>query len=175
MKMLYKVADGYEEEKFYGLALARVVDLPKDVITTATKVSKALHRDHEARKSNTNALLVSRRRRLILGLREQLVLAKNGNLEGEELRQWLKRLQDEFVVRMQAIEAESALALAGREGTAQSGEDSKSRPSVDQEDQAAEFPTNQGENASSAADGTLSSFATPQRPMGRRESQSSFA
>jgi DNA mismatch repair protein MSH4 len=96
-----------------------------------------------------------------------LVLAKNGNLEGEELRQWLKRLQDEFVVRMQAIEAESALALAGREGTAESGEDSKDRPSVDQEDQAAEFPTNQGESASPAAEGILSSFATPQRPTER--------
>jgi len=160
MKMLYKVADGCEEEKFYGLALARVVDLPEDVITTATKVSKALHRDHEARKSNTKVLLVSRRRKLILSLREQLILAKNGNLEGEELRQWLKRLQDEFVVRMQAIEAESALALAGREGTAESGEDSKPRPSADQEDQAAEFPTNHGKSVSPAAEGTLSSFAT---------------
>jgi hypothetical protein len=92
---------------------------------------------------------------------------ENGNLEGEELRQWLKRLQDEFVVRMQAIEAESAPALAGREGTTESDEDSKSRPSVDQEDQAAEFPTNQGESASSVAEGTLGSFATPQRPMER--------
>jgi DNA mismatch repair protein MSH4 len=156
MKMLYKVADGYEEEKFYGLVLARVVDLPKDVITTATEVSKALHRDNEARKSNAKVLSVCRRRKLVLSLREQLILAKQGGMEGEELRQWLKRLQDEFAVRMQAIEAESALALVEREGTAESGQDSNSRPSADQEDQAAPFPTDHGESLSPAAEGKRS-------------------
>jgi DNA mismatch repair protein MSH4 len=112
MKMLYKISDGYEEEKFYGLALARVVDLPEDVITTATKVSKALHQREEARKSNAKVLSVARRRRLILSLREQLIQAQNGSMEGDELRLWLKRLQDEFLVRMAAIDAEAAVALA---------------------------------------------------------------
>jgi DNA mismatch repair protein MSH4 len=112
MKMLYKISDGYEEEKYYGLALARVVDLPEDVITTATKVSKVLHQHEEARKSNAKVLSVARRRKLILGLREQLIQAKNGSMEGDELRQWLKRLQDEFLVRMAAIDAEAATALA---------------------------------------------------------------
>lgn len=174
MKMLYEVADGYEEEKFYGLALARVVDLPEDVIMTATKVSMALHRHNEARKSNAKVLSISRRRKLVLSLREQLILAKNGNMEGEELRRWLKRLQDEFAVRMQAIEAESELALAEHGGTAVLGEDFTSRPSADQEDQAAQFPTDHGKNISPAAEGTLGSFATPQRPI-NRESQSPFA
>jgi DNA mismatch repair protein MSH4 len=110
MKMLYKVSDGYEGEKYYGLALARVVGLPEDVITTATKVSQALHQ-REARKGNARALPVARRRKLILSLREQLTQAKNGNMEGDELRQWLKRLQDEFLVRMAAIDAEAAAAI----------------------------------------------------------------
>ena len=110
--MLYKITDGYEEEKYYGLALARVVDLPEDVITTATKVSKALHQREEARKSNAKVLSVARRRKLILSLREQLIQAKNGSMEGDGLRQWLKRLQDEFLVRMAAIDAEAAAALA---------------------------------------------------------------
>jgi len=112
MKMLYKISDGYEEEKFYGLALARVVDLPEDVITTATKVSKALHQCEEARRSNAKVLSVARRRRLILSLREQLIQTQNGSMEGDELRLWLKRLQDEFLVRMAAIDAEAAVALA---------------------------------------------------------------
>lgn len=112
MKMLYQISDGYEEEKFYGLALARVVDLPEDVITTATKVSKALHQREEARKSNAKVLSVARRRRLILSLREQLIQAQDGSMEGDELRLWLKRLQDEFLVRMAAIDAEAAAALA---------------------------------------------------------------
>jgi len=115
MKMLYKLSDGYEEEKFYGLALARVVDLPEEVITTATNVSRALHERNEARKSNAKVLSVARRRILVLSLREQLVQAKNGKMEGSELRQWLKRLQDEFLVRMAAIDAEATAALIEEE------------------------------------------------------------
>ena len=112
MRMLYKISDGYEEEKFYGLALARVVDLPEDVIQTATEVSRKLHERNEARRSNAKVLSVARRRKLVLGLREQLIQVKNGVLEGDALRQWLKRLQDEFAVRMAAIDAEAAAAEA---------------------------------------------------------------
>ncbi len=124
MKMLYKISDGYEEEKFYGLALARVVDLPEEVITTATKVSQALHQRNEARKSNAKILSVARRRKLVLSLREQLIQAKNGKMEGEELRPWLMRLQDEFLVRMAAIDAEAATALAAEEAQTTKSDDS---------------------------------------------------
>ena len=137
MKMLYKISDGYEEEKFYGLALARVVDLPEDVITTATKVSKALHQREEARKSNAKVLSVARRRKLILSLREQLIQAQNGSMEGDELRQWLKRLQDEFLVRMAAIDAEAATALAKeQEESTESNQEVEFSPSEDPEQQA---------------------------------------
>ena len=108
MKMLYTISDGYEEEKYYGLALARVVGLPHDVVSKAIEVSQALNRNNEARRQNRKAITTAKRRKLILSLREQLVQTMNGMLKGEELRCWLKRLQDEFIVRMTAIDAESS-------------------------------------------------------------------
>lgn len=108
MRMLYKISDGYEQEQFYGIVLARVVDLPREVATVATEVSITLHERNEARKSNKAFLTIARRRKLVLSLREQLIQARDGFLEGEALAQWLKRLQKEFVVRMAAIDAEAA-------------------------------------------------------------------
>ena len=104
MKMLYKVADGFEEENLYGLAMAKVLSLPPHVIEVATGVSETIHADTEKKKSSAKLLAIARRRGLILTVREQLVQAKTGNLEGIRLRDWLKKLQDECVVRMSAID-----------------------------------------------------------------------
>ena len=122
MRMLYRISEGCEQEKFYGLALAKVVDLPEEVIATATKVSEALHARNDARKTNAKALAVARRRKLVLSLREQLVQAQEGTMEERALFQWLQRLQEEFTVRMAAIDAEAATARDeawddGHEGT----------------------------------------------------------
>lgn len=103
MKMLYKIGDGYEEEKFYGLALARVVNLPEQVTEMATIVSKSLNERNEARKSNAKALAVARKRKIVLTLKEQLMHAKRGIMSPEKLREWLQKLQEEFLVRMSAI------------------------------------------------------------------------
>jgi DNA mismatch repair protein MSH4 len=159
MKMLYKISDGYEEEKYYGLALARVVDLPENVITTATKVSKVLHQHEEARKSNAKVLSVARRRKLILGLREQLIQAKNGSMEGDELRQWLKRLQDEFLVRMAAIDAEAATALAKeQEESTESNQKVEFSPSEKLEQQGYQESRNRRMDSCSVRVGTHVSF-----------------
>lgn len=117
MKMLYKISDGYEKAKFYGILLARVVDLPEEVTAVATEVSNALHERTEACKSSKAFLAIARRRKLILSLREQLIQAKNGLLEDKKLIDWLKRLQNELIVRMAAIDAEAAQA------TSEAGED----------------------------------------------------
>jgi DNA mismatch repair protein MSH4 len=114
MIMRYKIMDGCEEEKFYGLALARVIGLPSAVLDMATRVSKTLHDRNEARKRNPKATAVARRRKLILNVKEQLGQAKesaaNGNMSAEHLRDWLKRLQIEFTVRMKAIDADAEAA-----------------------------------------------------------------
>ena len=175
MKMLYKISDGYEEEKFYGLALARVVDLPEGVITTATKVSKALHQRNEARERNAKTLSIARRRKLVLSLREQLVQAKHGSMEGVELRHWLKRLQDEFLVRMQAIEVEAEAAMTKeREDTVELNQDFETSSSAHQQEQANQVCADQRMQASPTADGTRISLATPQRPI-KRERQSAVS
>jgi DNA mismatch repair protein MSH4 len=88
MKMMYKIKAGYEEEQFYGLALARVVNLPEHVMDVAAQVSKSLNERNEARRSNAKALAVARKRKLVLTLRQQL-------------------LQEEFLVRMSAIDEEA--------------------------------------------------------------------
>ena len=111
LKMLYRVASGPCEEQHYGLALAKVVDLPQEMLRTAEYVSKRLTEDSERSRNNKSSrlqIVLARKRKLMLGLKEQLTQAKDGNLRGQELLSWLKALQDEFVIRIAAIEAENA-------------------------------------------------------------------
>lgn len=108
MKMLYKIANGAVQEEHYGLALAKVLDLPSDVLRVAEQVSKKLASDMEKRKKNSKTIALARRRKLILSLREQLTQAYEGNMNGKVLATWMKKLQDEFVNRMAAIDADAA-------------------------------------------------------------------
>ena len=110
MTMLYKISNGCVKEQHYGIALAKVVGLPPDVIQVAEEVSSTLTRNMEKRKKGSKAIALARRRKLVLGLREQLIQAKEGNMQGNVLLSWMKKLQDEFVTRMSAIDAEVAAA-----------------------------------------------------------------
>jgi len=110
MTMLYRIADGCVHEEHYGLALAKVVDLPPQVIEVATEVSRKLKLNIEKRKKSSKTIALARRRKLILNLKEQLIQARFGTMESDLLRSWLKKLQDEFVLRMSAIDAEAAAA-----------------------------------------------------------------
>ena len=121
MIMLYKVASGAVQEKHYGLALAKVVDLPPDIICIAEEVSKKLISNLEKRKKHSRTILLARRRKLILGLREQLMQAREGNMHGKVLAVWMKKLQDEFVTRMAAMEADFAAAAEESEGEQEAG------------------------------------------------------
>ena len=110
MTMLYKVAGGAVQEEHYGLALAKVINLPPDVIRTAEEVSNKLTANMEKRKKSSRTILLARRRKLILSLKEQLMQAREGNMQGKALATWMKKLQDEFVNRMAALEADVAAA-----------------------------------------------------------------
>ena len=71
-----------------------------------------------------------------MSLREQLIQAEDGSMEGDELRLWLKRLQGEFLVRMAAIDAEAAAALAKeQEESIESNQEVEFNPSEDLEQQ----------------------------------------
>lgn len=110
MTMLYKVQEGHVQEKFYGLALARVLPFPPLVLEVAQKVSAHLNNVAEQRATGSHVLQTSRKRNLVLQLREQLLHANNGNIDGEELRQWLQRLQEDFARKMASLEAESEMS-----------------------------------------------------------------
>ncbi|KAH7402003.1 muts domain V-domain-containing protein [Phaeosphaeria sp. MPI-PUGE-AT-0046c] len=108
MTMLYRIAPGTIKEVHYGLTLARVVPLPPGVVERAEEVARNLEAHMLKKKKTSQVILREKRRKLILNLREHLVQAHTGVLEGEVLTAWLKELQKEFVDRMTALEAEAS-------------------------------------------------------------------
>ncbi|KAE8318706.1 muts domain V-domain-containing protein [Aspergillus transmontanensis] len=119
MTMLYKIAEGPETNRSYGLALAKLVDLPPGVLEYAQTVSEKMNQIAQRRHSRSRALAVSRKRNLILSLKEQLLQARDGKMEGETLRKWLKRLQDEFALRMAAIDEDESVSCGSEDGEEQ--------------------------------------------------------
>jgi DNA mismatch repair protein MSH4 len=115
MTMLYKAVGGAVQESHYGLALARIVPLPQQVISDATHFAHKLERSLQQKKKTSKHVIKERRRKLILDLKEHLVQAHKGSLQGELLVLWLKDLQKEFVNRMTAIEAEAKQAGSSNE------------------------------------------------------------
>lgn len=108
--MLYQISNGCVKEEHYGLALASVVDLPPNVLHVAGEVSIKIAKGLEKRKKGSKTIALARRRKLVLSLKEQLVQAQNGNMRRMVLNSWLKKLQDEFVIRMSALDVEAAAA-----------------------------------------------------------------
>jgi DNA mismatch repair protein MSH4 len=108
--MLYRVSPGAVKEAHYGLTLARVVPLPPGVVDRAAQIALKLEAHMLKKKKASETVLREKRRKLILNLREHLVQAHTGVLEGEVLTAWLKELQKEFVNRMTALEAEVSSA-----------------------------------------------------------------
>ncbi|GAB7334577.1 hypothetical protein MBLNU13_g06556t1 [Cladosporium sp. NU13] len=108
MEMLYRVSSGAVQDEHYGLKLARVMPLPLDVIEHAELVSATLDQAMQRKKTEGTslAIIVARRRRLLLNLKEHLGQAKDGSMDDEDLTQWLKDLQREFIVRMSALNDE---------------------------------------------------------------------
>jgi len=86
MTMLYKISEGFVKQEHYGLSMARVVDLPPKILEVAERVSRALDAQAEAKKKSS------------------LIQAESGSMEGKILLNWLRRLQEEFVRRMDQIE-----------------------------------------------------------------------
>jgi DNA mismatch repair protein MSH4 len=112
MTMLYKIDEGYVQEQHYGLALARVVDLPSQVLEVAEEVSQALDAQVAAKKKSSKAFALAKRRKLILSLRETLKQAQSSPMRGNVLLSWLRKLQEEFVNRMEQIENDVASSEA---------------------------------------------------------------
>lgn len=113
MNMLYKIAAGAVEEEHYGLALAKVLPLPREVLEHAEHVAGVLQERVAKRKKTSLGVLVQRRRRLVLGLKEHLVQAQRSGMQGEGLRTWLRGLQRQFVERMMQLDREMVRVREG--------------------------------------------------------------
>lgn len=119
--MLYKATQGVVKQSHYGLMLARVVPLPPGLVEHATFVAEKLERHMLRKKKASGTVLKEKRRKLILNLKEHLVQAHTGVLEGEVLSAWLKELQREFITRMTAVEDEAS--IAGQNTDTESGDE----------------------------------------------------
>ncbi|KAL9091779.1 MAG: hypothetical protein Q9159_001294 [Coniocarpon cinnabarinum] len=119
VRMLYRIASGPESTPSYGLTLARTLPLPTSILTRATEVSKLLQQQKARDEAASRAVLTQKRRKLGLELREHLIQARQGRLEGEALGAWLKELQQEFIRRMDSINKElegvNAVSSDGRQ------------------------------------------------------------
>ena len=104
--MLYRIGEGFVKEENYGIALARVVGMPPKVLKIAGTVSKALEEQMAAKKRSSKSVAVAKRRKLVLNLKETLEALDKGPMADRPLYNFLKKLQEEFVTRMEAIEAE---------------------------------------------------------------------
>ncbi|EEP81197.1 hypothetical protein UREG_06039 [Uncinocarpus reesii 1704] len=113
MTMLYKIADGYAQDKHYGLAFARFLSFPPELLETAQTVSQKLNLKSADQRRSLKQIAIAKRRQLLLALREQLFQARDGMMKGDELRTWLKKLQDEFTMRMADLETEMVMATDG--------------------------------------------------------------
>lgn len=104
--MLYRIAEGPVPDRRYGIALAKLVDLPPQVLEVASTVSEELDRISQRRNNPSRTVAIARKRKLLLSLHEQLIIARNGKMDNKSLFRWLKKLQDEFVLQLAAISQE---------------------------------------------------------------------
>lgn len=120
--MKYTVAKGHVKTTHYGLALARLVTLPATVIDTAETVAHRLEQLSQQKRKTSSAVLLAKRRRLILNLKERLEQLRTGILEGEVLRGLLAEMQKDFVRRMAQLDIASEAEM-GNEPRSPSGDD----------------------------------------------------
>ncbi|OTA69657.1 DNA mismatch repair protein-like protein Muts [Hypoxylon sp. EC38] len=104
MTMLYKITSGPVQEEHYGLNLARAIGFPERFVEVAENVSKTLAETIEKKKQNSQSRKLLRRRKLILNLHDTLLQLRDSDMDDAALGSYLKRLQDEFVSRMDEIE-----------------------------------------------------------------------
>ena len=117
MKMLYRVQNGFVQEQHYGLALARVVDLPPHVLQVAEKVSSAIEAQAAAKRRSAKSQALTNRRKLVKELREHLQQAADGSMNDKALASWIVRLQKEFIERMDTLDDDAASSDHEGEGS----------------------------------------------------------
>ncbi|KAK9773932.1 putative DNA mismatch repair protein-like protein MutS [Seiridium cardinale] len=117
MTMLYKISSGLVKEENYGISLARVVGFPDTFIHVAEAVSTALQRQTKQNKHNSRHQRLKHRRQLILNLYETFKQMDGGDMDDAALGSYLKKLQNEFALRMDTIECGHVAGAADVDGS----------------------------------------------------------
>ncbi|THV01237.1 hypothetical protein K435DRAFT_750386 [Dendrothele bispora CBS 962.96] len=98
MSFQYKIVDGPPEENtHYGLELARLADLPENVLAEATRVTSSLAASHARHQEQSESHQIALRRKALLRLRMQLNQAyEHSALPNEDLLAYIGRFQGEI-------------------------------------------------------------------------------
>lgn len=104
MTMLYKAKKGPENDELnYRINLAKAIGLPSTFIKKAEEVSQDLRSKREANQRTSRAAQVLERRQLILSLYDALRQAQSCGHD-DALPEYLKKLQEDFILRMAEID-----------------------------------------------------------------------
>ncbi|KIO30888.1 hypothetical protein M407DRAFT_221987 [Tulasnella calospora MUT 4182] len=99
LKFQYRLMDGFSDSvPHYGLELARLADLPPEVLTEARRVAERLSEMEAERREASRSTKVQIRRKAMLLLKTQLIQAlDHSKLPDEALASYLLTLQKEIV------------------------------------------------------------------------------
>lgn len=104
LAMLYKAKAGaVDPSQHYGIDLARSMGFPESFTKRAEEVAIELRRQREANWQDSESRRLMARRKLVLNLYEALQQA-NEHGSDEALPGYLRRLQEEFITQMDALE-----------------------------------------------------------------------
>ncbi|KAH7337743.1 muts domain V-domain-containing protein [Rhizoctonia solani] len=88
----------------YGLELARLADLPPDVLTEARKISAKLKAQEDAQRAASESNAIAARRKIILRVGVQLEQAlEHSTLEDEDLLKYLEGIQSETIIALRDL------------------------------------------------------------------------
>ncbi|KAF9873988.1 hypothetical protein CkaCkLH20_08722 [Colletotrichum karsti] len=103
MTMTYRVETGKLEQELYGIILAKAMGFPERFLEKAEQVSQSLREQRMKNKQSSEARKVLSERKLMIQLHAQLEQAYQSEMDDSALRSYLKRLQVEFVNRLEAL------------------------------------------------------------------------
>ncbi|RDW64207.1 hypothetical protein BP5796_10709 [Coleophoma crateriformis] len=121
MAMTYRIREGVVREDPYGLALARVVDLPVQILEVAEEVSQSIRERTAARKCTRKTLALSKKRKLVLALSDTLSALRDGEMQGDALLVWVLMVRAQFVKNMDQIDREAESSDAEDDEDASAG------------------------------------------------------
>lgn len=104
ISMLYKAKEGIlDDERHYGINLARAIGLPKSFCDKAEEVAKDIRARREAKRQTSESQINITKRALITSLYEQLKQARESRSQ-EGLPTFLQSLQKQFILDMAKLQ-----------------------------------------------------------------------